>query len=64
MIGGILMSSATRKLSRLAEKYERKVNDNREEVLKNIDFYITQLSEAIECTNSLLDIINQDIIKE
>lgn len=48
--------SAARGFVRLASRYEKKMKINHEEMVSNRDFHITQLREAIEAADKLLDI--------
>lgn len=48
--------SAARGFIRLASRYEKKMQINHEEMVRNRDFHITQLREAIEAADKLLDI--------
>lgn len=48
--------SAARGFVRLANRYEKKMQINHEEMVEKRDFHITQLREAIEAADKLLDI--------
>lgn len=48
--------STARGFMRLASRYERKMEINHKEMVENRDFHITQLREAIEAADKLLDI--------
>ena len=45
---------------RLANRYEMKLQINHEEMVEEREFHITQLREAIEAANKLLDICYQE----
>lgn len=46
---------------RLARRYEKKMKLNHSEMVENRDFHITQLREAIECTEKILDITYEEL---
>lgn len=53
--------SVARGFLRLAKRYERRMEFMHEEMVKNRDFHITQLSGAIECAERSLDISYEEL---
>lgn len=53
--------SVARGFARLARKYERRMERKHENMIKNRNFHITQLSEAIGCLEKSLEISYQEL---